>query len=124
MTLKWVFYLLFILLCLSIVACQSAGIICRPSSAITSSAGSGTIKIAWDSNTDKNLVGYRIFYGTSPGKYKNCVDVGKVTESSPGVIQYNLTGLVKGKQYYIAVVAVDKYNQQSSFSVEVSGVAR
>jgi len=112
------------MLCLSIVACQSAGIICRPSSAITSSAGSGTIKITWDSNTDKDLVGYRIFYGTSPGKYKNCVDVGKVTESSLGVIQYNLTSLVKGKQYYIAVVAVDKYNQQSSFSVEVSGVAR
>ena len=124
MTLKWVFYLFFIMLCLSIVACQSAGIICRPSSAITSSAGSGTIKITWDSNTDKDLVGYRIFYRTSPGKYKNCVDVGKVTESSLGVIQYNLTSLVKGKQYYIAVVAVDKYNQQSSFSVEVSGVAR
>ncbi|MGA2959326.1 MAG: fibronectin type III domain-containing protein [Thermodesulfobacteriota bacterium] len=124
MTLKWLFYLFSILFCLSIVACQSAGIICRPSSAITSSDGSGTIKITWDSNTEENLVGYRIFYGTSQGKYKNCVDVGKATESSPGVIQYNLTGLVKAKQYYIAVVAVDKYNQQSSFSVEVSGVAK
>ena len=124
MTLKRVSYLFFILFCLSIVACQSAAITCRPSSAITSSAGSGTIKVAWDSNSEEDVVGYRIFYGTSPGKYKNCVDVGKVTESSLGVIQYNLTSLVKGKQYYIAVVAVDKYNQQSSFSVEVSGVAR
>ena len=124
MTSKWMFYLFFIMFCPSIVACQRAGIICRPSSAITSSEGGGTIRITWDSNTEKNLVGYRVFYGTSPGKYKNCVDVGKATESSPGVIQYNLTGLVKGKQYYIAVVAVDKYNQQSSFSVEVSGVAK
>ena len=124
MRLKWAVYLFSILFCLSIVACQSARIICRPSSAITSSEGSGTINLTWDSNTEKNLVGYRVFYGTSPGKYKNCVDVGKATESSPGVIQYDLTGLVKGKQYYIAVVAVGEYDQQSSFSVEVSGVAK
>jgi len=54
----------------------------------------------------------------------NCVDVGKTTESSPGVIQYNLTGLVKAKQYYIAVVAVSEDNQQGSFSTEVSAVAK
>ena len=124
MTLKRVSCLFFILFCLTVVACQSAGIICRPSSPITSSAGSGTIKLAWDSNSKEDGVGYRVFYGTSSGKYKNCLDVGKVAESSPGVIQYDLIGLVKGKQYYIAVVAVNDYNKQSSFSVEVSGVAR
>ena len=123
MTLKRLFYPFFILFCLSLVACQSAGIICRPSSGITSSAGSGTIKVTWDSNPEGNQVGYRIFYGTSPGKYKNCVDVGKATESSPGVIQYNLSGLVKGVKYYLAITAYGKNDTSSAFSKEISGIA-
>ncbi len=106
------------------VACQRSEIICRPSSAIASSAGSGTIKASWKANIEEDVVGYRIFYGTSPGKYKNCIDVGKVTESFPGVIEYSVTGLVKGKRYYLAVVAVDKSGRQSGFSVEASGVAK
>ena len=122
MTLKWCFYLF--LFCQSIVACQGTGIICRPSSAITSSEKTGTIKITWDPNTEKYLVGYWVFYGTSPGKYKNCIDVGKATEASPGVIQYDLTGLAKGSKYYIAVIAYGKNNSGSAFSKEVSGIAK
>jgi hypothetical protein len=73
------------------------------------------------------LGGYRIFFGTSPGKYKNCVDVGKATEASPGVVKYILTGLVKGERYYLAAIAYSIYDTpitRSGFSNEVSAVAK
>ncbi len=106
MSLKLMSHLFLILICLSIVACQGAEITCKPSSEITSPAGSGILKATWKSNSEKDVVSYRIFYGTSPGKYKNCIDVGKGTESSSGVIEYTLTGLVNGTRYYVAVVAI------------------
>ena len=121
---KLMFYLLLILFCLSIFACRSGGITCVPSSTSKSSEGSGTIIITWDSNTEKDLGGYRVFYGSSPGKYENCVDVGKGLESSPGVTQYNLTGLIKGRTYYIAVTAYSKNDTSSPFSKEISGMAK
>jgi len=84
----------------------------------------GVITIAWDSSDDPDLTGYKVYYGFSQKKYDNSVNIGKPSESSPGIIKYTLTNLVKGKKYYIAVVAVNKYNKQSGFSVEVSGVAK
>ena len=123
------FWILAMLLLLSniIIACQSARINCKSGSDLAGSANGGIITIAWDSNTEPHLAGYEVHYGTSSGKtpreYPKCVDVGKATESAPGVTQYNLTGLVKGKRYYIAVIA---YSNQlrSKFSNEVNGVAK
>jgi fibronectin type 3 domain-containing protein len=84
----------------------------------------GAITIAWDSSDDPDLTGYKVYYGSSPKEYDNSVNIGKPPESSPGIMKYSLTNLVKGKKYYIAVVAVNKNNKQSGFSAEVSGVAK
>jgi hypothetical protein len=94
MKLRWVFSILSALLLLSVIACQGARITCKSSADLLRSNG-GSITIAWDSNTEPNLGGYRFFYGTSPGAYKNCVDVGRATESAPAAIKYTLTDLVK-----------------------------
>lgn len=126
MRIKWVLSISFLL---SLIACQgavirSAEIICRPSSEFTISVDkSGMVTIAWDSNKEPSLAGYRIFYGAASGRYKNCVDVGKPSESSPGITGYTLTGLIKGERYFIAVIAYDKNNKKSGFSSEVSAVA-
>lgn len=122
MKLRWVFSILSALLLLSVIACQGARITCKSSADLSGSNG-GSITIAWDSNTEPNLGGYRVFYGASPGKYKNCVDVGKATEASPGVTKYILTNLGKGKRYYIAVIAYSTYDILGGFSNEVSAVA-
>jgi len=127
MRIKWVLSISFLL---GLIACQgaeirNAEIICRPSSAFTTSVDqSGMITIAWDSNKEPLLAGYRIFYGTASGRYKNCVDVGKPSESAPGVTGYTLTGLIKGERYFIAVIAYDKNNKRSGFSSEVGAVAK
>ncbi len=119
------FSILTVLLLLGIVSCRGAEITCKGISILAGPAGeNGTITIEWDSNKEPKLAGYRVFYGTSPGKYKNCVDVGKATESSPGATRYTLTGLNKGKRYYLAIIAYDTFHNTSDFSKEVSAVAK
>lgn len=129
MGIKWVFSILLGILLLSLIGCRGAEIrrdeiSCRPVSAISASATvNGRITIAWDFNPVDKIAGYRVFYGLSSKKYKNCVDIGTPTESSPGVMKYTLIDLDRGKKYYIAVIAYDKNNTESAFSSEVSAVA-
>jgi fibronectin type 3 domain-containing protein len=71
------------------------------------SALAAQIKLAWDANTESDLAGYKVYYGTSSKSYSGSVDVGNVTS-------YALTGLNKGETYYISVSA---YNTSGSESV-------
>ena len=82
----------------------------------------GTIKIGWEPNTESDLAGYRVYYGTSPGAYFNPIDVGMGTPSG-GLITATLINLSKGQVYCIAVTAYDTYNLESGFSNEVCGNA-
>jgi hypothetical protein len=83
----------------------------------TDAGSGGTIKLAWDSTTDPDLAGYKIYYGTATGIYDNSIDVGNVTT-------YHLIGLAKGQTYFIATTAYDTSNNESGYSNEVSGMAR
>jgi fibronectin type 3 domain-containing protein len=82
-----------------------------------SSGEIGRIDLSWDPSTDPNLAGYKVYYGTTPGKYGPGIDVGNVTT-------FSLTGLIKGKTYHIVVTTYNKSGQESRFSNEVSGVAK
>ena len=118
------FFILSVLLFLGIISCQGTKIICKSSADPANPADGGMLTMQWNSNTELKLEGYRVYYGTSPGKYKSCVDVGKATESTPGVVKYTLTGLDKGKRYYLAVIAYDTFHKTSEFSKEVSAEAK
>lgn len=83
----------------------------------SSSGETGSIKLAWDPNTDPNVAGYKVYYGTSPGKYGHGFAVGNVTT-------YVLTGLIKGQKYYLAITAYNKAGKESKFSTEIIGVAK
>jgi hypothetical protein len=126
---KWIFLILSAIFLMTSISCGGAvirkdEISCRPASAVSASAtGKGKITIAWDLNEADKPAGFRIFYGFAPRKYKECVDVGKPSESSPGVMKHTLIGLETGEKYYIAVIAYDKNNSESDFSSEVSTVA-
>jgi len=74
------------------------------------------VRLAWDPNTESDVAGYRIYYGSSSKSYSGSVDVGNVTS-------YHLTGLKKGETYYISVSAYNTSGSESSYSSEVSGVA-
>jgi hypothetical protein len=77
----------------------------------------GKIKLAWDANREPEVAGYKVYYGTTPGKYGPGIDVGNVTS-------FTLDGLVKGQTNYVAIRAYTKSGQESSFSREASGVAK
>ena len=123
---RWAFGIIAGLLGVGIIAgCAGPEIICKAGfPAQSSSIEGGSITIAWDPNTEKNLTGYKIYYGSSPGKYKYCIDIGHPNESSPGVLRYTLAGLTKGERYYIALLAYDRNNKKSKFSNEVNAAAK
>ena len=71
-----------------------------------------TVTLAWDSNDEPDLAGYRIHYGPTSNNYKYSVDVGKVTSCT-------ISGLVEGKTYYFAATAYDTHMNESEFSSEI-----
>jgi hypothetical protein len=80
-------------------------------------AGAGTISLAWDANTEPDVAGYKIYYGTASRSYGASVDVGNVTT-------YVLGGLTPGQVYYISATAYNTSHDQSGYSNEVSGPAQ
>ena len=60
------------------------------------------VTLTWDPNSEPDLAGYDIYYGTASGNYQWKTDVGNVTT-------YTLNGLNIGVTYYFAATA---YNTQ------------
>ena len=72
----------------------------------------GDVSLAWDPNTEPELVGYKLCYGTSSGQYSTQLDVGNVTT-------YTVASVSAGT-YYFAVKAYGIGGLESAFSNEVS----
>lgn len=78
--------------------------------AVSAHAQSATL--AWDANTEPNVTGYKIYYGTKSRTYTKSVNVGKVTT-------YTVSGLDQSLDYYFAVQAYNSAGLSSAFSSEV-----
>jgi len=87
------------------------------------------VTLAWDANTETDLMGYKIYYDTSPGNpyYGTNADQG----ISPITVllndlddqhnpKFTLTGLSDSGDYYFALTAFDNENLESGFSNEAS----
>jgi len=72
------------------------------------------IRLAWDPNTEPDVAGYQIYYGTASRSYRYSIDLGNVTT-------YTIQGLTQGVTYYIALTAYDSADNESDYSNEVSG---
>lgn len=72
------------------------------------------VKLSWDPNSETDLAGYNIYWGSTSGNYSNSVDVGNVTT-------YQLIGLDEGQSVF-AVTAYDINANESDFSDEVCAV--
>ena len=74
----------------------------------------GQVTLSWDSNTEPDLGGYRLYYGQSSRNYTANVDVGNQTT-------HTQSDLEDGVTYYFAVTAYDtNRTTESDFSNEVS----
>ena len=75
-------------------------------------ANAATVTLAWDKNTESDIAGYKLYYGTSSRNYKYSQDVGNSTT-------YTISDLDEGITYYFAVTDYDSSGQESNFSEEV-----
>jgi hypothetical protein len=81
----------------------------------------GAIDISWDESTDADgvVIGYKIYYGTSPvltgdDSYDDEIMVNSQTT-------YTLEGLTNDVEYFMAITAVDdEENQSETYSEEIS----
>jgi hypothetical protein len=74
---------------------------------------SSALTLAWDQNTEPDIEGYRVHYGTAPSNYKNTVETG-------GSTIVEIENLLPGTTYYIAVTAYNSLGLESLPSEEVT----
>lgn len=70
------------------------------------------IALIWAANTEDNLAGYKIYYGTYRGQYDSCIDVGNQTN-------YIVTDLENGKTYYFVITAYNTDGEEGGYSTEI-----
>lgn len=68
--------------------------------------------IKWQANSEPDLGGYKVFYGTESRDYTERVDVGNKTE-------FTTPTLMAGTTYYFTVFAYDQSQNESDFSPEI-----
>ena len=89
-----------------IAMCLIAGI-------IATNAFAAQVTLAWNPNTESDLAGYKIHYGTASSSYSVHIDVHMVTT-------YTMTGLTDGQTYYFAATSYDTSSNESGYSNQVS----
>jgi hypothetical protein len=70
------------------------------------------IKVSWDKNTESDVAGYKVYYGTASHNYQSYLDAGAFTS-------IEIDDLTHGKTYYISVAAYDYSGNESAPSQEL-----
>ncbi len=78
----------------------------------TSEVFAANATLTWNANSEVDLAGYKVYFGTSSGAYGPAINIGKQTN-------YTVTNLGIGT-YYFAVTAYDTSGNESPFSLERS----
>lgn len=77
------------------------------------SAMADSLTITWEPNTEPDLAGYFVYYGTKDRPHGNRIDVGRQT-------QYFIQTLKPGETYYVSVTAVDTAHNESVFIEQIA----
>jgi len=72
-----------------------------------------SVTLAWDANSETNVAGYIVYYGTTSSNYTSTTNVGNQTSAT-------LTGLSAGTRYYFSATAFDQDGLESDFAPEIS----
>lgn len=75
-------------------------------------ANAASVTLAWDPNSEPEVVGYRVYYGKALGNYESLIDVGNQTTCS-------ISDLEDGEVYYFVVTAYNLLGRESDFSSEL-----
>jgi fibronectin type 3 domain-containing protein len=98
---------------LTAVAWDAVGNSATATRTVTVANPFGQVNLAWNANSETDLAGYRVYFGTTSGTYSNSVNVGNITG-------YTVTGLAPGNVYYFVVTASDQGGAESLASNQVS----
>ena len=98
------------------------------------------LKVKWTENTEGDIMGYQLFFGTSSGAYTGIINIPLTVLSSTNyacvrasgsiectifpnnpVFAYTQSTAVSGTTYFVALEAYDNSLNRSAFSAEVSG---
>ncbi len=82
-------------------------------------AGEVTGHFSWQPNSEPNLAGYKIHYGTTSETYTNTTDVGNPPPSGDNKIHDYIQNLVEGTTYFFVSTAYDTEGNESGYSSEV-----
>jgi hypothetical protein len=91
---------------IGIITCLAIGI-------VGGSVPAAQVDLIWEPNTESDLAGYRIHYGTASRTYSVHIDVGSVT-------RYTVPDLMDGVVYYFAATAYDTSGNESGYSEEAA----
>ena len=69
--------------------------------------------LSWNPNSESDLAGYKVYWGTSTGSYQWSLDVKDVNS-------YTISNLTEGESYFFAATAYDFTGNESGYSNEVS----
>lgn len=72
----------------------------------------GTATVSWDANTESDIAGYRVHYGTVSNPYSSLVDVPSTSAT--------IKGLKRGVTYTFAVTAYNTSGVESEYSTPIS----
>jgi uncharacterized repeat protein (TIGR01451 family) len=89
-----------------------------PPQGLIATGGDSVINMKWSANPEADLAGYKVYYDTNSGypyegkgasEGDSGIDVGNVTS-------FQLSGLIKGIKYYVAITAYDASGDESGYS--------
>jgi hypothetical protein len=75
----------------------------------------GALEATWKENTESDLAGYRLMWGTTSGVYTDSLLLGRVSHQ-------RISGLVNGTRYYATLVALDSAGHESGPAPEQSAI--
>jgi len=105
---------LLLLAAVALVASCSKSTVTSPEP--TATLTNGAVQLVWNPVPDKNLGGYRVYYGTASRTYVQSFGQG-LQSSEP---TYTVNGLAGGHRYFFAVTATNSVGMESGYSDEVA----
>jgi hypothetical protein len=85
--------------------------------ALASQVRAEQVSLAWDANTEPDLGGYKLYYGTASKAYSQVIDVGKNS-------QVTVSNLNQGVTYFFAVTAYNLQGEESDYSNEINNTVQ
>jgi Bacterial Ig-like domain/Fibronectin type III domain len=85
---------------------------------LNAEAGEGQVKLTWNANTESDLKGYTLFYGTDAGNLSQNTFISK-----PGTSK-TVTGLTNGTKYFFQLAAEDGAGNKSGRSSTVNATPK